>query len=66
MRIFMKYLLRTIVASSILVCRRGQGTTYRLLSIVDNVELIIVANMRQKLPGPSYFETAIDYLDSRN
>lgn len=33
---------------------------------VDNVELIVVPNMRQELPGPSYFETAINYLDSRN
>jgi len=33
---------------------------------VENTELIVVANMRQKLPGPSVFAKAIDYLDSRN
>ncbi len=33
---------------------------------VTNTELIIVPNTRQELPGPSYFATAIDYLDSRN
>lgn len=33
---------------------------------VNNVELMVVPNMRQELPGPSYFEAAIDYLDSRN
>ena len=30
---------------------------------VANTELIVVPNARQELPGPSYFETAIDYLD---
>ncbi len=29
-------------------------------------KLIVVPNMRQELPGPSYFESAIDFLDSRS
>lgn len=33
---------------------------------VTNTELVIVPNTRQELPGPSYFEAAIDYLDSRS
>jgi len=30
---------------------------------VQKTELIVVPNMRQELPGPSYFARAIDYLD---
>lgn len=33
---------------------------------LQNTNLIIVPNMRQELPGNSYFEAAIDYLDSRS
>ena len=33
---------------------------------LQNTNLIIVPNMRQELPGKSYFEAAIDYLDSRS
>lgn len=33
---------------------------------VTNTELIIMQNVRQELPGPSYLSAAIDYLDDRN
>jgi hypothetical protein len=32
---------------------------------VQNTQLIVVANTRQELPGPSYFAKAIDYLDGK-
>ncbi len=33
---------------------------------VSQTRLIIVPNTRQELPGPSYFATAIDFLDARS
>lgn len=42
------------------VSRTAQA--YRNAGVV-NTELIVMPNTRQKLPGPSYFQSAIDYLD---
>jgi hypothetical protein len=33
---------------------------------VTQTKLIIMPNTRQELPGRSYFQTAIDYLDGRS
>lgn len=39
--------------------------SYRAAGVMQT-KLIIVPNTRQELPGRSYFETAIDYLDGRS